>query len=184
MRAHPLPGINKKIDAHKKEVAAEGLAGSSAFQYKSPFKTEPVPATKPRKPGTFHPSDISGSGKVETPGGDTGASAMRYNGDPSKGVLPKKITRTIEHLKKGGAFDTMDDTAPTGPPVHGGGGSSHFLERVKQGPITLKARFSDEFGNIKGTPGYEALDVEKEAPTKFIRRAAAGVAKAIARFRR
>lgn len=121
MRAHPLPGINKKIDAHKKEVAAEGLAGSSAFQ---------------------------------------------YNGDPSKGILSKEATRTIEHLKKGGALDTMDDTASAGPPVHGGGGQPHFLEKTKQGPVTLKAKFSDEFGNIKGTSAYGAIDVEKSSPVR------------------
>ena len=32
MKGHTLPGINQRLDANATNVAAEGLAGSSAFQ--------------------------------------------------------------------------------------------------------------------------------------------------------
>ena len=55
MKGHTLPGINQKLDDHPKNVAEQGLSGSSAFQYKetSPAKqklgTWPAEGTKPRK---------------------------------------------------------------------------------------------------------------------------------------
>ena len=36
MKGHSLPGINQRIDANPTNVAAEGLAGSSALQAKIP----------------------------------------------------------------------------------------------------------------------------------------------------
>ena len=41
MKGHTLPGINQRLDDHPKNVAEQGLSGSSAFQYKSALKHKP-----------------------------------------------------------------------------------------------------------------------------------------------
>ena len=41
MNGHTLPGINQRIDAKATNVAAEGLAGSSAFQQVPPVGVQP-----------------------------------------------------------------------------------------------------------------------------------------------
>ena len=38
MNGHTLPGINQRSDDHPKNVAEQGLSGSSAFQKSSPAK--------------------------------------------------------------------------------------------------------------------------------------------------
>lgn len=119
MRKHPLPGINRKIDAHKKEVAAEFLAGSSAFQYRSPFKQD---NNDPNTP----PSNMSAPTHEE------------FN----FGHLRRKPNPTV-HAEGSGLYPNPDE-----PPS----------------PVNLKVRSTDEFGNIKGTSAYEALEVEKKSP--------------------
>ena len=61
MKGHTLPGINQKLDDHPKNVAEQGLSGSSPFQdYKKGYYGEGKSPTKKALVGKQHnlPEDL------------------------------------------------------------------------------------------------------------------------------